>query len=413
MGTLSARFVQTITKPGRYGDGGGLYLQVSGTAAKSWIFIYRFKGRRPSFGLGSVSAVTLAQAREKTKDARRLLAERRDPIAERRSQELAGEIEIARQTTFRQITEDYIAIKDAESKHGDVGRMTRSQFRLHVFPLIGDLPVSAITLEVVLKVLRPIWHKRPNTANHIRMRMEHILTRSKVLGMRSGENPAQWRNNLDQILPAPNKIRPVVPRRALSVEQAPEFFACLRSIKQQKGYLPDEAPHYGATTLMFIALTAVRIGQVLKMRWPEVDFDTKTWVSPPENVKGKKGETRPHRIPLSKAAIALLKDLPRLDERVFPIKRESITHVIFKIFEDRYDTTVHGLRTTFKIWSRLNGWDDELSELALNHVVGSNVRRAYMRDDLIERRRALMESWSQYLTTPVEKNKVVPIKRRA
>lgn len=189
MGTLSARFVQTITKPGRYGDGGGLYLQVSGTAAKSWIFIYRFKGRRPSFGLGSVSAVTLAQAREKTKDARRLLAERRDPIAERRSQELAGEIEIARQTTFRQITEDYIAIKDAESKHGDVGRMTRSQFRLHVFPLIGDLPVSAITLEVVLKVLRPIWHKRPNTANHIRMRMEHILTRSKVLGMRSAKIP--------------------------------------------------------------------------------------------------------------------------------------------------------------------------------------------------------------------------------
>jgi integrase len=283
LGRLSARKVASTLPPGRYADGGGLYLQVARGGSKSWLFCYQRDGRRHDMGLGGVSAVPLARAREKAAAARALLADGRDPLQERRGL-------LAKQrgaVTFREAAEAYIAAH-APSWRGD-GNAEQwcGTLATYAYPVIGEMPVNEVDQGHVLKILEPIWLSKSATAVRLRSRIENILDAATARGQRAGENPARWRGHLDKLLARPSRVHRVQHLAAMPYADVPAFMAELR---QQSGV--------AAKALQFVILTACRTNEVIGARWEEIEGDV--WTVPPGRMKSN----REHRVPLSPAAMA-------------------------------------------------------------------------------------------------------------
>lgn len=375
--SLSARAAATVSKPGRHADGGGLYLNVTASGARSWLFMWKVGGRRREMGLGSLRAVPLAKARERAAAAREQLAEGRDPIAAR------GE---RRRTTFGQAADALIDSMSPSWRNEKHRYQWHQTLGVYCGPL-RSIPVADVSTDDVLRVLTPIWTTKSETASRIRGRIERVLDFAKARGMRSGENPARWRGHLDAILPKRKKLTRGH-HAAMPFEEVPAFVHRIR-----------EMDAVAARALEFTILTAGRTGEVLGATWDEIDFDRKLWIVPETRMKAG----REHRVPLTNRALELLKGLADVStsEYIFPgLKRgRPLSSMAMEALLRRLklDITVHGFRSAFRDWAgECTHFPREVAEAALAHQVGDSVERAYRRGDALQKRRELMDAWVHF-----------------
>jgi len=454
---LNAVKVKTENKPGLHCDGHGLYLQVTrfwsaeyvdratgkcreksferesealafkaelgtqGTDAKispyttrSWLFRYMMDGRARKMGLGAVHTVSLAEARKRAADARLRVHDGIDPIDDEKARRTRLRLEAAKAMTFRQMADAYVEAhcdgwKNDKHKAQWLGTFTETKRGAKKFPaftaLINDLPVSSIDTDLVLKVLRPIWSKTPETASRVRGRIAAVLDMATALKLRQGDNPARWKGNLDTLLPARAKIAPVNHHDAVPYSKMPAFMAVLRA-----------KAGVSARALEFTILTAARTGEVIGAKWNEIDFVSKLWTVPAERIKAG----REHLVPLSDRALAILADLPREGEHVFPGARKGAplsNNVMLELVRGMRGkgATVHGFRSTFRDWAgNETNFPRELAEHALAHSIGDKAEQAYRRETAAERRRKLMAAWAAYCSRPpASGDNVVTIRERA
>src|SRR5215471_11287002 len=310
LGRLSAVKVHGTTRAGYYADGGNLYLRVAEGGSKGWIFRYAMRGRTRDMGLRGYPGIRLAKARELAGECRSLLAAGLDPIEARNEKRAAASVEAAKSMTFDACAAAYIAAHEAAWRNSKHRQQWKNTLSTYVSPVFGRLPVQAIDTGLVMKVVEPMWAKKPETASRVRGRIEAILDWAKVRGYRAGENPARWRGHLDHLLPAKSKVRKVEHHAALPYVQAGAFMAALR-----------ELPGISARALEFLVLTATRTGETLGTIWDEVDIEARLWTIPVERMKAGKE----HRVPLSGAALAVLKQMHgiRHSDYVFPGGRDG------------------------------------------------------------------------------------------
>jgi integrase len=389
MDKLTPLGVNKAKKPGYYGDGGGLCLQVSASGSKSWIFRFTLAGRRREMGLGPAHTVTLPEARAKAKECRLLLLERKDPLEIRNASKLTEALERARMMTFDQCAVAYIAAHRGGWKNPKHANQWKNTLAAYASPIIGGLPVALVDTALVVKVLSPIWQEKTETATRLRGRIESILGWATVSKYRQGENPARWRGHLENLLADPGRSKRTEHHPALPWQEMGAFMAALRGTSG-----------IGARAVEFAILTACRSGEVRWATWAEIDLDAALWVIPAGRMKAR----REHRVPLSDAALALLRNMPRLGDLVFPgtkpgkpLSDMSLTAVLRRM--NRGDITVHGFRSTFRDWcaeSVANSFPREVCEHALAHSLPDKVEAAYRRGDLIEKRKLLMQAWADY-----------------
>jgi integrase len=369
---------------------------VRGPHAKSWVFRYESGGRQHYLGLGSLDTLSLAEAREKARKARKLRLDGKDPLTEKRARRAALDAETTKAMTFAAAADRYIAAHQAGWRsriHADQWTQSLAD---HVMPVIGAQPVQAIDTTLVLKVLEPIWQTKTETASRVRSRIELILDWAAAAGYRSGPNPARWKGHIKNLLPPPRKVARIEHLAALPYAEIGVFLAELR---QREGA--------AELALEFAVLTAARSGEVLGARWNEVDLDARTWIIPAERTKAH----REHRVPLSSVALAVLKRVPREGDHVFtkhgkPLGRNALLNVL-----DRDDVTVHGFRSAFRDWAaERTSFANHVVEQALAHAIPSAVEAAYRRSDLFEHRRKLMDAWAAYCAKPEARGGVVPIR---
>ncbi|BBC00210.1 tyrosine-type recombinase/integrase [Bradyrhizobium elkanii] len=426
MGRVANKLSVNFTKkndlePGLYGDGNGLYLQVSKSSTKAWVFRFMIAGVARKMGLGDYDRVSLAEARKKATAAHLMVVDGIDPIADRDARKAAQAAERAEATSFGECALGYIEAHQAgwkNSKHAAQWKMTL----LGVDPkgkpakndyckLIRNLPVGAINDAHVMKVLQPIWLDKTETASRVRGRIEKVLDRAKALKLRSGENPARWVGHLDQLLPSKSQVAPVENYPALPYREIPEFMAELR---HREGV--------GARALEYTILTAARTSETIDGTRAEVDKHAKLWTVPKERMKGKRGARKSdHVVPLTRQALAILQALPREAEHLFagaagePLSNAAMAAVIDRMNEDRAkaglpkwvdpqqggrEIVPHGFRSTFKDWcSDMTRYPNEMSEVALSHAVDDKVERAYRRGNMLEKRRRMMQDWANYCSS--------------
>jgi integrase len=379
---LSAQKVERTRKPGYYGDGNGLYLVIKTGDSKSWVYRFKSKGRSHEMGLGSYVTVSLAEAREKALECRKIRDKGIDPIAARREQR------DTRVMTFRDCAEAYIEAHRKGWKNAKHAAQWPSTLATYVYPVCGDLPVRDVDLGHVMRAIEPIWHSKTETASRVRGRIEAVLDWATVRKHRSGENPARWRGHLSHLLSAPGKVSKVKHLAALPYSELPEFMTKLR---ERRGR--------GARVLEFAILTVARSGQARGAVWSEINLQGRLWTIPAERMK----EPREHRVPLSEPALAILGE-PLADGLVFPGARagrpiSDMTLAMTLRRMGRADLTVHGFRSTFSDWcAETTTHSPEVREMALAHAVSDKVEAAYRRGDLFEKRRALAEAWGAYCT---------------
>jgi integrase len=384
----------TVKGPGRamLGDGGGLWLQRK-RGGRSWLFRYTLGDRAKEMGLGSLSDVTLAQARARAWVCRNLVKVGIDPIERQRS--LAVVKAPMQPTTFRQAAERYYEAKKAGWRSEKHAIQFPNTMRDYVYPIIGDMPVADVDTDRVLSVLNPIWTKKPETASRVRARIEQVLDWAAARKMRSGENPARWRGHLSALLPERRKLRRVENHPALPFSRMFDFWQALAARES-----------VSAEALRFTILTAARTGEVIGARWGEIDLEARMWVVPAHRMKAH----REHRVALSDEALAVLERLRLLkagdDSFVFPgtgvgkpLSNMAMTMLLRKL--GRQDITVHGFRSSFSDWAaESTNYPRDMVEMALAHTVSNKVEAAYRRGDMVERRRLLMRDWAMHCTTP-------------
>jgi integrase len=397
---LSAAKVQKA-RPGRYGDGVGLYLLVRSAEAKYWIFRYVKAGRVREMGLGPASgraAVSLADARKKARALYDLHREGRDPLDERNAGRALQAAEAAKSVTFTEAADRYIAAHHAGWRNAKHAAQWRSTLVTYVEPVFGSLPVNQIDTGLVLKVLEPIWAQKPETASRVRGRIASILDWAKARGYRQGENPAHWRGHLDHLLPARAKVQRVKHHAALPYTEIASF---ITELHQQDGT--------AARALEFLILTAARTGEAIGAQWLEINLAEKLWIVPAERTKTSKE----HRVPLSARAIEILEAMPHASDRVFELSNMAFLMLLRRMGHG--SITVHGFRSSFRDWcAERTNFPSEVAEMALGHAVGDKVEAAYRRGDLFEKRRQLMDSWSTYCAqSPSKGERVVSIRGKS
>jgi integrase len=387
---LSARCVATESKAGRHSDGGGLYLVVSPSGSRKWLFIYRSAGKQREMGLGSAAgagSVSLADARAQAADCRAVLARGGDPIEARREQ--AGPASGPKVPTFGAFADQYIAAHRSSWRNEKHVGQWQTTLSTYAEPIRGKL-VDEVTREDVLAILKPIWTEKNETASRLRGRIEVVLDAAKAEGLRTGENPAAWKGNLKHSLPKRQKLQRGH-HPAMAYEKVPAFVQALRM---------REAT--AARALEFLIFTAARSGEVLGARWSEIDLERGIWTLPAIRMKAG----REHRVPLSARAMEILQEMAALRESdlVFPGRGgRPLSNMAMEMLLRRMkvgNVTVHGFRSSFRDWAaEETPFAREIAEAALAHVVGDMTERAYRRGDALEKRRQLMQAWDRYLSS--------------
>ena len=403
---LTAAAVSRAKDAGYYPDGGGLYLQVSATTTKSWIFRYSRAGKERHMGLGPLHTVSLAQAREHARACRSTLLAGGDPLELKKAEQLIGQLERAKAITFDDCAASYIATHRGSWKNKKHAAQWESTISTYASPTIGNLPVASVDTALVVKVLQPIWQEKTETATRLRSRIESILDWATVSHFRTGDNPARWRGHLDNLLADPSRVSRVAHHAALPWQEVGRF---MEELRKREGV--------AARAVEFGILTAARSGEIRGARWAEIDLDSAVWTVPAERMKAG----REHRVPLSSVAMGVLRNMPQLGEHVFPGQRGdaplsdmSLTAVLRRM--DRPEITMHGFRSTFRDWcaeSVGNSFPREVCEHALAHSLPDKVEAAYRRGDLIEKRKVLMQVWADYCDKPAVSATVAPLRRDA
>jgi integrase len=392
-GRLTARKVATA-KPGKYSDGGNLYLIVSDSEARKWVLRFTWRGRPKEMGLGSAISVPLADARDRAAVARRKVAQGLNPIEERKRD---GGI-----PTFGQMADDVIESLSAGFRNEKHTAQWKTTLGTYAAPL-RTKPVDTIVTDDVLSVLKPIWTKKAETASRLRGRIEKVLDAAKAKGFRAGENPARWRGHLDHLLSKPLMLTRGH-HAAMAYDSIPKFIGHLRKREAM-----------AALALEFCILTAARSGETLGMQWSEIDMDKTIWTVPAERMKAG----REHRVPLSARAVAILKALAKTTQGKFvftgqaphkPLSGMAMEMLLRRMKID--DATVHGFRSSFRDWAgNVSSFPREIMEMALSHVIGDKAEQAYRRGDALDKRRKLMEAWANYCE-PRTTDNVVELKGR-
>ena len=364
----------------------GLYLHVSDSLARSWIVRVTVNGKRREMGLGGFADVTLAEAREKARAARKQVLQGIDPVAERQAERRRRKTETV--PTFKMCAEAYIEAHAPEWRNQKHAAQWSATLGTYAYPTIGSMSVSDVDTAHVLEVLRPIWTTKTETATRLRGRIEQVLASATVAGYRKGENPARWRGHLDQLLPKPSKIAKVEHHAAMPIDELPDFMPKLAEVSGMS-----------ARALEFAILTAARSGEVRGATWDEIDLEGKLWTIPAERMKAG----REHRVPLSEQAIELLKSLPIFEgvPYVFAAPRGGqLSDMAMTVILRRMGVPFvpHGFRSTFRDWcSERTHCPSDLAEMALAHAIKSAVEAAYRRGDMLDKRRELMQTWADFV----------------
>jgi integrase len=355
-------------------------------------------------GLGGYPDVTLSGAREAARSARALIRAGKDPIAEARAAASALCASRAKEVTFEQAAQSYIAAHESGWQNAKHAQQWRNTLAGYAYPKMGALMVRDIELAHVLAVLEPIWAPKTETATRLRGRIEQVLDWATARGYRDGLNPARWRGHLDKLLARPSKVAQVEHHAALPFTEIADFMQRLR-----------EAKGMGARALEFAILTAARSGEVRGALWTEIDLDDAIWTVPANRMKMK----REHRVPLSPTALTLLSSLPRTAETdlLFPAPRGgALSDMTLSAVVRRMKVAAvpHGFRSTFRDWaSERTNYPRDVAEMALAHAIGDKVEAAYRRGDLFEKRRRLMADWATFCFQTQQRAKVVGIRRSA
>lgn len=359
----------------------------------SWVFRFRtVGGKAREMGLGSALDVALAEARNLADTARAQARKGIDPIEHRRMEKRRAATEAARALTFKQCAEAYIAAHASGWKNHKHQQQWSRTLETYAYPVFGDVPVSAVDVAMVTRVLDPIWKTKTETASRVRGRMESVLDWATVRGFRTGENPARWRGHLQKALPARSKVQRVQHHNALPYAQLPPLMRQLRG-----------TPALSAKALELLILTATRTGEALGAEWSEIDLKAGVWTIPATRMKAG----REHRIPLSRQAASVLKEVRFLGSPrwVFPGQRPDkplSNMTMLKLLQGMGHTqiTVHGFRSTFRDWAaEQTDYAREVAEAALAHTIGDKVEAAYRRGDLFEKRSRLMQLWANFVST--------------
>ena len=335
---LTKRQCDTLKGPKRFSDGGGLYLQVTASNTKSWLFRWGAGGKN-KIGLGPYPEISLADARDLARECRKAYKTGINPRTM-----IAHHARSNTEHTFLECTEKFIEHYSGRWKDREKSSQRfRSVFKIYAYPSIGHLSVSEIDIHHILQILRPIWYDKTDTASRLRSQLERVLNFAKTLKLRDGENPAQWSNNLENILPPERDIKKVRHRPAMPYEEMGEFMVALRA----RGAV-------SAKVLEFAILTAARPGEAIGLTWDEVQEDR--WVVPAERYKTGKA----HAVPLSKCALSILDEMRPLGGRgfVFPgYKKENpysdmvLLNLLTRMGIPRDKAVPHGFRSTFKDWA--------------------------------------------------------------
>jgi integrase len=400
---LKATSIKT-KPPGMHADGGSLYLLVKADGkSRSWIFRYRDRvtGKLRDMGLGPAWDVSLAEARERASNLRRMLRDGQDPLAIKHAQKAQARTLHEKRMPFGRCAELYIETHRSGWKNPKHAAQWSATLSTYCQP-VWALPVDTIDTALVMKCLDPIWTAKTETASRLRGRMESVLAWATVRGLRSGDNPAAWRNHLDQLLPARNKVQPVEHRPALPYTEVAAFMAELR-----------QRDTTAARALELQILTASRPGEAAGAQWAELDLQGAVWTIPADRMKAGKE----HRIPLAPAAVKLLKALPQVNGNVFPgVKNRPITtDAAMKLLKElRPGLTAHGFRSTFRDWAaETTSHPREVIEAAMAHRLKDAAEAAYQRGDLLRRREVLMKDWAGYCADVRNGANVTNIKRKA
>lgn len=400
---LTALEVARLNERGTYRDGGGLCLYVTGPSAKSWVYRYTLNGRAREMGLGSLNGVSLAEARTRASECRCLCSAGIDPIEARKAERQRARIEAAKAITFKDAAERYIAAHEAGWRNAKSALQWRNTIATYAEPIIGKLPVQAVDVGLVVKVLEPIWATKPETAGRLRGRIESVLDWATVRGYRTGENPARWRGHLQNLLPNPARVRKVRHHAALPYT---EIGAFMRSLRAQEGI--------AVVALQFLILTATRTSETIGAKWSEIDLANAVWIIPADRMKA----AREFRVPLSAPTIAILNRMRKIHDRqlVFPgrfgdhpLSNMACLQLLKRM--GRGDLTAHGFRSTFRDWAaERTNYPREVAEMALAHAVSDHVEAAYRRGDLFDKRRRLMEAWARYCGVAKPPAEVIPFR---
>lgn len=389
-GKLSAVKVAKLNRPGRYGDGQGLWLQVAREGTKSWIFRFKIAGRARQMGLGSVSFVSLGDARARARAARGKLLDGDDPIELRREKRATTKAAVAKRVSFREAAEKYIAAHKPGWRNSKHAEQWPASLGTYAYPIIGSLAVADIGTAHIVRILEPIWTKKTETANRVRGRIEAVLDWAKARQYRDGDNPARWKGHLDNLMPRKTQLRQVRHQPAMGFAELPAFMADLR-----------QRQAISARALEFTILCAVRTGEAINAQWDEIDLGAKVWTIPASRTKS----AREHRVPLSDRAISILRTIPREKNSVFvfagsrtrkPLSNMAMLQLL-RGTDGCEGLTVHGFRSSFRDWAgEQTSYPREVAEAALGHVLNDKTEAAYRRGDALEKRRRLMEAWSRY-----------------
>ncbi len=399
------RLREPTPKPGLHFVGGtpGLGLLVTESGAASWVLRTKIGIKRRDVGLGSYPSVGLAAAREAATAARQQVKDGIDPVAERERKRADLIASQRKGLTFRQAAEKYIDLRRHEWKNAKQSDQWVNSLEQHAHPKIGDTPVADLDRDSVLAVVSPIWTTTTETANRVRNRIELVIDWAIVHGHRKDQsNPARWRGYLDKVLPKPKKVAPVKNHAALPIAALPAF---MERLTAKQGM--------GASCLHFTILTAVRSGEARGATWSEIDLDSRIWSIPGERMKAGK----PHRVPLSQAAIDLLTNLPKHagTDLVFVAPRggQLSDMTLAKVLRDMAVPAVpHGFRATFRTWAgETTAHPREVIEQALAHRLGDAAELAYTRGDLLARRSVLMADWAKFCSTPRQPATVTDLNR--
>ncbi|MER8844041.1 MULTISPECIES: tyrosine-type recombinase/integrase [Mesorhizobium] len=388
--------------PGRHGDGDGLWLYVQPSGTRSWVFIWIRQGVRREMGLGSYGnasgKISLADARSRADEAREILKHGDDP-----SKDMAHRRRLVKLRTFGECADELLLSKEntfRNAKHAAQWKMTLTDY---AHPL-RKIPVADVTTDDVVRVLRPLWAEKQETASRLRGRIEKVLDYAKAVGLRSGDNPARWKGHLDHILPARQKLTRGH-HAAMAYADVPAFMTLLADVDG-----------FGARALELCILTATRSGEVLNAQWPEFDLGKALWTIPAERMKA----SVEHVVPLSARALTVLEGLKakRLSDYVFPgaapkkpLSNMAMTAVMRRMEKGQF--TVHGFRSSFRDWAGdATNFPRDVAEMALAHKVGDDVEQAYRRGSALAKRKKLMDAWSAYVSTVKGGENVTPMRRR-
>ena len=386
---LTPAKVKQEKRPGRYADGQGLYLHVSDTGARWWLWRGTVHGRRREIGMGSARLVSLAEAREEARKYRRIARDGGDPKTER---DKGKRESLTFEAAARQVWSEQIEPNAKNPRHR---AQWISTLRDYAFPVIGSRPVHTVTQSDILRILAPIWTEKPETARRVRQRLRTILNWARAAGHFDGANPVEGVE--DGLAKQRDKVQHF---RALPYQELPEL---MRRIEGVDGI--------AALALRFLILTAARSGETRGAMWSEIDGST--WTIPAYRMKSDED----HRVPLSDAALAVLDSVRGLSpERVFPSTRQSrpLSNTTLAMVLKQLDcpVTVHGMRSTFRDWAEeMTGFSREVKERALAHTVRDKVEAAYRRGDLFDKRRDLMDQWARFCLSAGSKGDVVELRR--